>query len=1440
MTVAAATGLVAGSAFTSYTTVYADEGYNKRHDYDERAYDDRRPYRQDDNHNSYRQDDRRSYRQDDHNADDDDSFDYRERENEPRHQQPRKSSSDHHSYRTRISSPQHSLVANEEELLPGLLYVALAGLSGSLVARQRNILVRMFSPVAFATAAGAIFLPDTTHSVIDSIGGSMATHRQQDLHPHQHHAHARGHLSDQDRRAMTAGDTSELTSKAREAWRTAESHAQDVAEPIRESGRQMAHQAEQGWDRGERAVQDTMDDMHEKAPRTLKRHRTSKPSSSSSYWFHVKGDEMEDEVDELGDRVQGTARDMNRRWRKTSDEAEDKFYEMEGRAKDAAREAKYQWNKHSSEVEDTAREVAGKAKEATREAKHWWDKHEPEAEQKAKELEIKAKETAKEVKHWWNKTAPEVEEKAKELGSKAKEATKEAKHWWDKHAPEAEEKLYELKDKSIDASKQANEKLHELVDKSKEVSKQTGEKLSEMKDKSVEVKAWIEDKAHDAEKIAEDVAHKAVDAAKKTKGWVDETSEAVEKKLEASAHEADEWWKTQAAVTEQREKEIMEKERKNAESAWYHLPRSERAAVTAEREHGHDDRLRNREPSFSSSGMSYVSSDSYMDGILDNRDLDHPTMDESGAARMGKTRFPDRRSHLDGSIYRDDYFDPLHPREPEYWSNGEEMSSASVRDASYYNYPGSFTGSSLGRTSWWSRRIHDNTTREHENNMLKLKDKAESLVWETKQEAERAALDFATKLSEEQARLEKMATEARARAEAAALHAKAHSEALIRERQAAVERAAKEMEAQYAEERAAAEKAAKEAKEKAQAWELEQRRRAELMAKDVQDRVLREKIAAEATAAQLKARADAWARDQKEKAEMAAKEIHERVLHETAAAEKGAQEAKAALEAKVKEEKIKMERAARDLEEKVRHEKLKEEQEKESLRARAETMAMERKLKGEKTARELEEIAKEAKAKLEANLLSKKRATENAQVEARESKSRTEALLAESKRSAERSAKESADNVTQEAPKATTSRWSWPWSRSTSGAEVSTERTSPSTSSKRTQERYDSSGQLLEHIAEDVKQTKGDIQGGLGHLKDSVLNATTHKSTSTKPATSTAELGRNVEAAAIKAERDVKVRAAIDGKNMNDTAKKAYDNVIDAATTGSDQRSVSHAIAHGHVHGSSKDQESHTLANHIRDDLRHTKDDIQHGVEHLKEVVLGAEKAVEKAVIGAEHNVEEVAEKAAEKTAAEGISWWSYRNKSNKNAERKASELDGEKIREAGREAAESDADFWFRTEQQRRQNLQQERRESGRAIKHSEMSGNKAKRPFVVKDSDDDSDADYKSKSEDESSSQKAENKEENPESSSESSPKKPKVIKMTSAKKNKDGDTYFEIGPKKRLTVRSWRDTTLIDIREYYQDKDGEQKPGKKGISLNKDQFQYILNHASEISDAISTAKS
>ena len=53
-------------------------------------------------------------------------------------------------------------------------------------------------------------------------------------------------------------------------------------------------------------------------------------------------------------------------------------------------------------------------------------------------------------------------------------------------------------------------------------------------------------------------------------------------------------------------------------------------------------------------------------------------------------------------------------------------------------------------------------------------------------------------------------------------------------------------------------------------------------------------------------------------------------------------------------------------------------------------------------------------------------------------------------------------------------------------------------------------------------------------------------------------------------------------------------------------------------------------------------------------------------------------------------------------------------------------------------------------------------------------------------------------------------------------DGDKYIDLGKKKRATVRSFKGIPLLDIREFYG-ADGQEKPGKKGISLTLDQARH-----------------
>ncbi|KAF9142966.1 hypothetical protein BGX30_001714 [Mortierella sp. GBA39] len=1292
MSIAVATGLVAGGAFTSYTTVYADE-YNR---------------------NDEREHDRRQHHGGPYDNEDEDT----------RVMRFRPTPAEHH----RISN-RHSLVANEEELLPGLLYVALAGLSGSLVVRQRNILFRMFSPLAFAAAAGAYVLPNTTHAIIDSIGGPMPGPLPQHpagfskpgwAHPTSSSSHSTvtGAIGEK-----VMGGKSELSSRARDAW-----HPEGAVDSAREGVEEGAERAKRWGGQRSGDARDAMKDVRDSMGQRLRDaqegvenhlhhggvgggghrrtisdsdsrwfHRSDdgeadKAARKTRYWWNSKSSEAEDAVENAKGRARTAQRDAQRWGDEKYSEAEEAIDNVKDRARNAQRDVKRWGDDKYSEAGSKLHEAEGKAKEASKEAKSWWFSRSSDVEEKVHEAGDKAKEMSKDAEHWWNKHSSDVEEKVQEVGDKAKEvgdkakevagkakdATTEVKHWWNNHAPEVEDKIQEATAKAKDVSKQASTTIATMADKSKDT-------LHDLKDKSKDVKHWMEEKAHEAEKVAEDVAHKAEDVAHKAKALVDETTATIDKKLEESAKKDEEWWKAHAEVEEKKLKEQLAKEKKDAEKHWFSSRRARTAVGTdldsVERwstgeemgsakihEKDFDHRYRNPGPfhNAATTTSAYTSSDSFMDGLLDDNDVDHwtSTKEEIGSSRLEGTSPTSYHTYGTSNIAGgNDYaLYGFRPRESEYWSNGEEMSSASVRDSTYYNYPGSFAGSSIGRTSWWSAR---RAAIDHDSEMDSLRDKAEAIIWETKQAAEHAALDMANKLAVETAMLEKSAAATRARAEEAARLAKAQSEALLRDRQAAIDRAAKEMEARFAMEKEAAERAAAETKAKAHAWELEQRQWAEQSAKDVQDHVLREKLAAEESAAHLKARAEAWAQEQKERAEVAAKEIHDRVVHETAAAEKAAREAKAALELKIQQEKFKVEQTAREIQERIRLEKIKEEETQATLRARAEALAREEKIKMENAAREWEErlsleralkAAEEARIRMEAELLAKKRAAEKAAQDlvlkkkmdiekaARElemritrekeesalerkrvtekaaketadqlsfekaeatalaAKSRAEALLAETRRAAGQTVKDLADSTVYSTTTTTSSSsgsgWSWPWSSKPHGTEVLTEKVSTK-AAKHTHDHesgeggFDSTPHLLEHIVEDIKQTKDDISDGLHHLKDSVLSGIPKSSANTK--------------------ESVKEPRFTSSASSSPAAKEAKSTV--------------------------------------------------------------------------------------EKTAMDAQGWWSFRTK---DAERKVrgleSELNsglnkaGEKLKEMGQEAAESDAEFW-------QKRAQEERRESGRAM---------------------------------------------------------------------------------------------------------------------------------------------
>ncbi|KAI3717612.1 hypothetical protein L1987_69340 [Smallanthus sonchifolius] len=66
-------------------------------------------------------------------------------------------------------------------------------------------------------------------------------------------------------------------------------------------------------------------------------------------------------------------------------------------------------------------------------------------------------------------------------------------------------------------------------------------------------------------------------------------------------------------------------------------------------------------------------------------------------------------------------------------------------------------------------------------------------------------------------------------------------------------------------------------------------------------------------------------------------------------------------------------------------------------------------------------------------------------------------------------------------------------------------------------------------------------------------------------------------------------------------------------------------------------------------------------------------------------------------------------------------------------------------------------------------------------------------------------------------------------------DGSIFIcEVSKNRRVSVRNWQGKVYVDIREFYV-KDGKQMPGKKGISLNMDQWKELRAHVDEIDKAL-----
>ncbi|KAF8946732.1 hypothetical protein BGZ47_011558 [Haplosporangium gracile] len=774
---------------------------------------------------------------------------------------------------------------------------------------------------------------------------------------------------------------------------------------------------------------------------------------------------------------------------------------------------------------------------------------------------------------------------------------------------------------------------------------------SKIDNKTQEAKQWQNKNSSIAEDTiktqVKNAKAKATDAIDNTKSWVEDKSRRVERTIEnasASTPSGSSSFKSEAAKTWFHHDQHPHPESTTHTSKHWFSSRSSTSGAAdvgaASGPESHDHWSTGEEQGTSkireNEGYWFRPAGFNSNGSLDNKDVDvwSSTKEEMGTARMDESPYANshRNINISGRL----------PRETEYWTNGEEISSADVHDASYYNWLDSRNSTSLDRSSWWDRRFRSSPADLDAG--ISIKSSTESNAWKSRQVAD-----------------------AKARAEAAARDAKMKAGSLLLEQKRAAEKALKDMESRLAADRA------------------------------------------EAATREGRAHADALAAEKKlASPRMSANADQKRALE---LAEAAARDARAKADAFLSNKNTSASRVAKGMEQKLSAE-----------RAEAEALA--------------------AKDRAEPNLAERKRAAELSARKSSSSISRENSAYPEGEarvRSQLDGLKtEMRDSTPSVSSPSSGSSWTWPWSRSSTIATTST--TSTKHTHDHSHDAFDSTGHLLEHIVEDIKQTKDDISDGLHNLKDAVLgveakaseatnktketiaeavntvkpehrswrssdssssSSPSFSSTSPTPDISTkiSDLGINVEQAAVKAERDVHAKSETVGRNMSETAHKAYDNVIDAATTAEGQRAQSH---HHHEHpGSSSGHDGHNLMDHIRDDFQLTKESLQSGVDSLKETIFGAEQATNKATSENQDGVKQAKH--------EGRRWWSTKShEAEKSANRLESELRAglnkasEKTREfddnmgdvAGREA--SDDDYWFQAEQARQQKSS---RGSGRAM---------------------------------------------------------------------------------------------------------------------------------------------
>ncbi|KAI8597795.1 hypothetical protein EDD21DRAFT_384488 [Dissophora ornata] len=329
----------------------------------------------------------------------------------------------------------------DEPLIPALIYIAVAGMAGSIVARKSNFVFRFLSPVALALGASAYCIPKTTNNVLHS---------------------------------LRTFDYREMTHEWQHRYLYAKKSVVDTTHELTAVAGSLAHEAKD-------TVHDLSDKTHELADKTQKVMKDAKDKTIEV----VR--ELKDTGEDVTEEVKQKSKDLGHQLDNVKEQAENKV-------EDKADQTKRWWNSEMKNAEQSAKDLKRSARETGEQVRDW-------AQSTGEESRDWIREKANDVRdHGFNKE--DVERGFDRFKSKARQgwdsAKDEAQGAWSRGERDMSREFQERGRDMRRGAEQMQDQAEEWVE---DGSRQWRHRFEDMKDRGED---WAQDRRRDFQKLGRD------------------------------------------------------------------------------------------------------------------------------------------------------------------------------------------------------------------------------------------------------------------------------------------------------------------------------------------------------------------------------------------------------------------------------------------------------------------------------------------------------------------------------------------------------------------------------------------------------------------------------------------------------------------------------------------------------------------------------------------------------------------------------------------------------------------------------------------------------------------------------------------------------------------------------------------------------------------------